>query len=103
MLMNLLENACQAVSGREWREVRIRGWTSQNDAFLEVADTGPGIPESDQKRVFYPSVTTKPEGSGLGLFVSRALVSGWGGQLQLVSQPGEGARFIFSAPLEEIP
>jgi signal transduction histidine kinase len=103
VLLNLLENACQAVAGREWREVRVRGWTSQSDAFVEVADTGPGIPESDQERVFYPSVTTKPKGSGLGLFVSRALVSGWGGQLQLASQQGEGARFTFSAPLEESP
>jgi len=101
VLMNLLENACQAVSGQKWREVRVRGWTSQNDAFVEVADTGPGIPASEQERVFYPAVTTKPRGSGLGLFVCRALVSGWGGQLQLRSPTGEGARFAFSAPLVE--
>lgn len=103
VLMNLLENACQAVSGQEWREVRVKGWTSQNDAFIEVADTGPGIPASETERVFYPSVTTKPKGSGLGLFVCRALVSSWTGQLQLRSPEGEGARFTFSAPLVEEP
>jgi len=103
VLLNLLENACQAVAGCERQEVRIRGWISRNDAFIEVADTGPGIPEVERERVFDPSFTTKHKGSGLGLFVSRALVSGWGGQLQLLSQPHEGTRLTFSAPFEEAP
>jgi signal transduction histidine kinase len=72
-------------------------------ALVEVADTGPGIPEELRQRVFEPFFTTKPvgQGTGLGLDVSyRVVVARHGGDLRVRSQPGD-TRFQVRLPLTE--
>ncbi len=65
-----------------------------------IADQGPGIAQEDQQRIFerYEQVGDGPEGSGLGLAISRRLARAMGGDIELVSAPGEGARFTLVLP-----
>ena len=70
-------------------------------AVVEVADTGPGIPDTLRRRVFEPFFTTKPvgQGTGLGLDVSwRIVVNRHGGDIRVVSQPGD-TRFRVHLPV----
>ena len=63
-----------------------------------VADEGPGIAEADQQRIFerYERVGDAPGGIGLGLAISRRLARSMGGDIELQSAPGEGARFTLA-------
>ncbi len=65
---------------------------------LEVSDTGPGMPEEVQARIFDPFFSTKLAGRGLGLAVVHAIVSAYGGVINLFSKPGEGTRFEVFLP-----
>jgi two-component system nitrogen regulation sensor histidine kinase GlnL len=55
---------------------------------ISIEDNGPGIPEDLKENVFFPLVTDKTEGSGIGLTIAQELVSGNGGLLEFDSQPG---------------
>lgn len=66
---------------------------------VTVADTGPGIPEGQQERLFTPFFTTKPQGTGLGLAISWGIVRNHGGTISVNSAPGVGARFRVTLPL----
>jgi two-component system, NtrC family, sensor kinase len=96
MLLNLLINAEQALSGVQGKRViTIRTATSQDRVRLEVADTGPGIPFEVQEKIFDPFFTTKPEGmgTGLGLSICYGIVHEHGGRISVQSVPGSGATF----------
>lgn len=95
VMLNLLQNAAeaQAVVGN----ARVRAWKTDELAFVEVEDDGPGIPNDLQDVVFGPFVTSKSQRGGLGLFTVKQLVDEWGGEIQLVSQPG-CTRLTFSIP-----
>lgn len=70
---------------------------------IEIEDNGPGMDESTSKRVFEPFFTTKPvdEGTGLGLSVSYFIITeNQGGEMEVVSELGQGANFIIRLPLE---
>ncbi len=75
VVVNLLQNALDAVEGREERRVRVEV-SADTHARLLVADTGPGVPEVVLARIFEPFVTTKPagHGTGLGLYIARKLI-----------------------------
>ena len=77
--------------------------TSDRD-YLEVniADTGPGIPEEDQQRIFQPFVTTKRDGTGLGLAISKRIITAHKGSISLTSYPG-GTIFSVKIPVIESP
>lgn len=103
VLVNLIQNAVEAVKHRRDGQVVVKAWTTQVDAFVQVSDNGPGIQPLDHDDVFELFYTTKPTGSGMGLFVCRTTVVRWGGYLQLDSKPGEGATFTFSIPRADTP
>ena len=71
---------------------------------IDVTDTGPGIPEAEQARVFqrfYRSAAAyEAEGVGIGLYLSRQIVQGQGGYLKVFSRPGYGAKFSMYLPRE---
>jgi signal transduction histidine kinase len=69
---------------------------------IEIADSGPGITAEHRARVFEPLFTTKARGVGLGLPLSRSIANANGGDLVLVSSPGEGARFRFTLPVAPV-
>src|SRR6266498_1773081 len=104
MLLNLLINAEQAlttVSGGGRRAITIRTATAGDDGvWLQLADTGPGIPAGIQERIFDPFFTTKPEGmgTGLGLSICYGIVHDHGGRISVESVPGHGATFTIALP-----
>jgi signal transduction histidine kinase/tetratricopeptide (TPR) repeat protein len=85
---NLVHNAVQAMEGQGTLTLgaRRRG----NEVWVEVTDTGPGIPESQQARIFTPFFSTKKQtgGLGLGLDISRRIVEAHGGRMEFESRPG---------------
>jgi len=68
---------------------------------VKVADNGPGMSEELQKRVLEPFETTKPQGTGLGLFIAVRIVKEHGGTLELHSKEGRGTTFIMTFPAVE--
>jgi signal transduction histidine kinase len=98
---NLIHNALDAMGGEGTLTVRTA--VDGDHALVEIADTGPGIPEDLRRRVFEPFFTTKPvgEGTGLGLDVSwRIVVNRHGGDLRVTSRPRD-TRFQVRLPLED--
>ena len=66
--------------------------------FVSVADTGAGVDESLEERLFEPLFTTKPDGVGMGLTASRAIIDAHGGSLWAARNRSSGAVFTFSLP-----
>jgi signal transduction histidine kinase len=66
---------------------------------IGISDTGPGIPEEQRERIFYPFYTTKERGSGVGLASVQKIVLAHGGHVELDSRPGEGCAFRVHLPL----
>jgi len=101
---NLIDNAIDAV-GERGGVIAIRTYQDGGHAVVEVADDGPGIPETVQPRIFDPFFTTKEVGSGtgLGLDVARRIVTARaGGRIDLRSRPGETV-FRVRLPVEREP
>ncbi len=93
VLVNLLQNAIDAVAGRAEARVCLRLVESGERVAIEVADTGPGIPAEVRGQVFDAFFTTKADGLGLGLAISRGIVEDCGGNLILAG--GDGAGTVF--------
>lgn len=87
-LVNLGENAIEAVRGREGGLVAVSVRADVSEVIVVVADNGPGLPPEMRANPFEPFRTTKSTGTGLGLCISRDLVSGCGGALVLAGGPG---------------
>jgi C4-dicarboxylate-specific signal transduction histidine kinase len=104
VLLNLVQNAHQAMAqSPATRVLTVRIWPDGARVFLEVRDTGPGIPAEAMGRIFDPFFTTKPpgEGSGLGLSVSYGIVTELGGRLWAENRPEGGASFLLELPVGE--
>ncbi|GMU53378.1 MAG: hypothetical protein AMXMBFR33_25240 [Candidatus Xenobia bacterium] len=103
VLTNLILNARDALIDlpESQRLVEVSLSVQDREAVLEVVDRGPGIPPDVLERVFEPFFTTKPvgRGTGLGLSISHQIVEQHGGTLKVVSEPGQGARFVLRLPL----
>ena len=100
IFVNLLSNAVDAVRRvAPPRRITVEGWEHEGRVHVGIADNGPGVDREVAGRVFQPFVTTKgSRGTGLGLYVSRQLARENGGDLELRSAPGEGARFVVWFP-----
>jgi two-component system, NtrC family, sensor kinase len=100
VVMNLVGNAIDA--SPEGGRVTIATTANGNHVTIDVSDTGTGVPDTIRERIFDPFFTTKPpgEGTGLGLSISYGIVKDHGGSIELVSAPGEGARFVVTLPVD---
>jgi len=94
--LNLLLNACDAAG--PGGEVAVTLGGRDGRVFLEVSDSGPGVPEHLRSKIFLPFVTTKKGGTGLGLAHSEKLIRAHGGRLTLASPEGGGAVFTVMLP-----
>jgi signal transduction histidine kinase len=97
ILWNLVTNAVQAMQGGPGT-LTIAASAAGARLRIEVHDTGPGIDRTDVERVFDPSYTTKPQGVGLGLSISRAFARAIGGDLFVAGAGGRGACFVLDLP-----
>jgi nitrogen fixation/metabolism regulation signal transduction histidine kinase len=88
MLTNLIKNAVEAQGGEG--QVSIRTAAHNGEVILEVKDEGHGIPEEIKARVFDPGFSTKKRGSGVGLFLARAIVEQHGGRIDVESETDKG-------------
>jgi signal transduction histidine kinase len=96
VLINLILNAITAMV--EGGALTIRSFVAGEHVLVAIGDTGEGIAREHHGTIFQPFVTSRQEGSGLGLSVSRAIVESYGGTLTVESVPGEGATFTLSLP-----
>ncbi len=98
-LLNVLLNALQhaGAGGRVCAEVSRPGGRVR----LDVCDTGAGIPREDRERIFEMFYTTRPQGTGLGLFLARTAVENNGGTLAVAESDGEGTRMRMEFPFAE--
>ncbi len=101
VLLNLLRNAVEAMEASPVRELTLGTAVWDSMVAVSVADTGSGIPPSIEAQLFQPFVTTKSEGMGIGLSVSRAIVQAHGGRLWVEPNPGGGSVFRFTLPVAE--
>jgi two-component system sensor kinase FixL len=101
VLLNLIRNGIDAMQDGNSRrrallitsDVTEEGWSR-----VSVADTGPGIADEVRERLFQPFMTTKPQGMGVGLSISRSIIEAHGGRIWAEANPGGGALFRFTLP-----
>jgi Na+/proline symporter/signal transduction histidine kinase len=104
VMINLLSNAVKFVPGGSGR-VLVRLSCAAGLVRIEVRDNGPGLTAEERSVIFEKfrqggnTMTDKPQGTGLGLPISRQIVEYFGGNLWVESEPGAGANFIFTVPL----
>lgn len=103
VILNLLDNATKFT--KAGGEIRLRVWKHANEVIIEVADTGIGIPEVHQQRVFerfYRADKSRERspsgGTGLGLSICQAIIDAHGGTIHLSSTPGEGTSIWIHLP-----
>src|SRR5581483_3658311 len=101
VLLNLIVNASEAMQEIDAgnRELTIASGSDGDRAFVEVRDAGPGLQPEHAGRLFESFYTTKPEGMGMGLSISRLIVEGHGGELSVRTNEPRGAIFRFTLPL----
>ncbi|NIA06807.1 MAG: two-component sensor histidine kinase [Actinobacteria bacterium] len=96
-LLNIMINAQQAMP--DGGELIIRTSLNASLAVIDIADTGPGISESDKQKMFKISFSTKLGGSGLGLPITKRIIEAHRGSIEVHSTPGRGTSFRISLPL----
>lgn len=101
VLLNLVENARDAIGEREGGKIVVTTKSAADRALLIVEDNGPGVPGELKDKVFAPYFTTKHSkgGTGLGLAIVHRIVSDHGGRITISDAPGGGARFAIELPL----
>jgi signal transduction histidine kinase len=99
VLLNLIANAIDATESRPVRRIWIRSSPDADGVRVEVGDNGIGLDAVDTSRMFTLSYTTKPDGTGVGLSVSRAIVDAHGGRIWAEPNSEGGASFYFTLPL----
>ena len=107
VLINLMVNAIQAMPEGGVLSLACEDWDEADMPVglrLVVSDSGEGISEADHQRLFQPFFTAnKPDGTGLGLWVSQSLVERYGGRISVDSLPGRGTRFAVWLRFEPLP
>jgi len=109
VILNLMLNARDAMHGAPDSLIRIRTFTADGQAIVEIADSGAGIDPAHLHRIFDPFFTTKTnpqagqhKGTGLGLAVSYGILQEHGGKITVESTPGEGTTFRLEIPAASV-
>lgn len=101
VIVNLVRNAVDAMETAPRRELTISVGRLDDQALISVSDTGPGIAPEIADSLFAPFMTTKRNGMGVGLSISRTIIEAHGGRLWVEPTPGGGATFKFTLKIVE--
>ena len=101
VVINLVQNAIEAIVTANTRTPTLTISSRRADDYIEVVvhDNGPGLDSSMVNRIFDAFYSTRTDGMGLGLAISRSIIEAHGGQLRVESHPGSGTSFYFTLPL----
>jgi PAS domain S-box-containing protein len=100
VFMNLMLNAIEAMK-ETGGELTIRSRLDpQGQLVISISDTGVGLPAENAERIFEAFHTTKPQGTGMGLAITRSIVESYGGRIWATANQGAGATFHFALPVE---
>ena len=100
VLINLIKNAVQAIGGHKGR-IHVRAYSSTDEhVFVYVSNDGPAIPEAEAEQIFVPFFTTRSEGSGIGLSLSRQIMKLSGGTISLLRSGTNGWNTTFVLEFE---
>ena len=101
VVLNLITNAAKAMEkGNGDRIVQITSSAKNNTLSIQVADSGPGVPDDLREKIFDPFFTTSEEGSGIGLNIAQRIVADHNGSMSLHSSRWGGAEFRIELPIE---
>lgn len=100
VFMNMLLNAKAAM--KPGGQLTVRGWKTDEKIKIQFSDDGSGIPPELINKIFDPFMTTKPEGSGLGLFVTYGIVESHQGDIEVQSKLNVGTTFTITLPIRHI-
>ena len=104
VIENLSDNAIRYINGKGVVEIKVE--RKEKNLYLEIRDTGVGIPEEEQKYIFQKFFRSEnvlkyqTQGSGLGLYISRAIIEKSGGKIGFKSEENKGSTFWFTLPLK---
>src|SRR5204862_2093595 len=96
ILHNLIRNAAESM--QQGGTLKLKTGRIDDHVSLSISDTGTGIPAEILDRLFDPFFTTKPDGTGLGLAVSKKIIEDHGGKIEVQSTVGKGTTFVISFP-----
>jgi C4-dicarboxylate-specific signal transduction histidine kinase len=107
VIINLIRNSVEALQNlpaTQRRQLTIHTHlNADNDIEVRIKDNGPGIAEDQQQQILTPFYTTKTDGMGMGLSISRSLIEAHDGHLHFNSQPEKGTTFYFTLPIRRKP
>jgi two-component system, NtrC family, nitrogen regulation sensor histidine kinase NtrY len=93
VLINLITNSIHAVEPVAGPHIRLKTYASERKTVIEISDNGVGIPQKELSEIFIPFFSTKKEGSGIGLSLSKQIMSVHGGSIKVKSQVDVGTTF----------
>jgi C4-dicarboxylate-specific signal transduction histidine kinase len=96
VLINLITNSIHALEGRPKPIITLNASQEGQATIIEVHDNGKGITEKELNEIFIPFFSTKKEGSGIGLSLSKQIISLHGGNVKVKSKAGEGTSFYLN-------
>jgi signal transduction histidine kinase len=99
VFMNLMLNAIEAMKS-SGGELTVKSQVQDSQVLFSVTDTGVGLPTEKVDQIFSAFFTTKPQGSGMGLAISRSIVESHGGRLWATANDERGATFHFTLPIQ---
>lgn len=100
VFMNLMLNAIEAMKETGGELIIRSSVNSESQLIISISDTGTGLPAENTERIFDPFHTTKPQGTGMGLAITRSIVDSFGGRVWATPNQGAGATFHFSLPIQ---
>jgi C4-dicarboxylate-specific signal transduction histidine kinase len=98
VLMNLMLNAIEAMKDGGGQLTIKSGVNSEGQLTVSISDTGVGLPAEGADLIFDPFHTTKPQGTGMGLTITRSIIESYGGRVWATANEGPGATFQFMLP-----
>jgi signal transduction histidine kinase len=100
VFMNLMLNAIEAMKGAGGTLTISSGMSPEGCLLVSISDTGVGLPPDLAEQIFDPFHSTKPQGTGMGLTITRSIVESYGGRVWATNNQGKGATFCFTLPGE---